>query len=83
MCKFAHPHKYLRLAKSQELTAPIYILTGSGEEEIEDFCEEYDIDTLFVCTIDPVTLKTIVRANPGVFVVQNGTIIEKYNLRNR
>ena len=34
------------------------------------------------CTADPVMLKTIVRANPGVFVVQNGNVIDKYNLRN-
>ena len=58
-----------------------YILTGSGEEEIEAFCEEYDIDLASFCSIDPVTLKTIVRANPGMFVVQNGTIISKANLR--
>ena len=58
-----------------------YILTGSGEAEIEDFCIEYGIDMNAFCTIDPVTLKTIVRANPGMFVVQNGTVIEKHNLR--
>ena len=64
-----------------------YFLTGSGEEEIFDFGEETGMDEETVekvfCTIDPVTLKTIVRANPGVFVVQNGTIIDKYNVRNR
>ena len=64
-----------------------YLLTGSGEEDIFDFGEElgWDIETIehAFCTIDPVTLKTIVRANPGVFVVQNGTIIDKYNLRNK
>lgn len=59
----------------------IYILTGSGEAEIEEFCMEYTIDMNAFCTIDPVTLKTIVRANPGMFVVQNGYIIEKHNLR--
>jgi hypothetical protein len=58
-----------------------YILTGSGEDEIEDFAEDHDIDINAFCTIDPVTLKTIVRANPGMFVVQNGTIIEKHNLK--
>lgn len=58
-----------------------YILTGSGESEIEDFCMEYGIDETVFCTIDPVTLKTIVRANPGLFVVQNGTIIEKHNFK--
>lgn len=58
-----------------------YILTGSGEEEIEQFADEHNIDINAFCTIDPVTLKTIVRANPGMFVVQNGTIIEKQNLK--
>ena len=65
-----------------EADEPCYILTGSGEAEIEDFCLTYGIDMDRVCTMDPVTLKTIVRANPGMFVVQNGTIIEKHNLRN-
>ena len=58
-----------------------YILTGSGEDEIEEFAEEHDIDINAFCIIDPVTLKTIVRANPGMFVVKNGTIIEKHNLK--
>lgn len=35
------------------------------------------------CTADPVMLKTIVRANPGVFVIQDGNIIDKYNIRNK
>ncbi len=60
-----------------------YILTGSGEAEIEDFCMEYEIDENAFCTIDPVTLKTIVRANPGVFVVENGYVIDKYNLKQK
>ncbi len=58
-----------------------YILTGSGEDEIEDFAEDHNIDINAFCIIDPVTLKTIVRANPGMIVVQNGTIIEKHNLK--
>ena len=58
-----------------------YILTGSGEAEIEEFCLTHDIDMNYICTTDPVTLKTIVRANPGMIVVQNGTIIEKHNLK--
>ncbi|MBQ7531924.1 MAG: DoxX family protein [Paludibacteraceae bacterium] len=34
-------------------------------------------------TGDGIMLKTIVRANPGVFVIENGTITDKYNIRNR
>ncbi len=63
-----------------------HILTGSTSDEIEAFCTEHftnsDIEYAF-CATDPVTLKTIVRANPGVIVVQNGVIIDKYNLRNK
>ena len=76
--------KLLRLINNQQ--SPIYLLTGSGEDDIWAFAEEIGLDEETVeqifCTIDPVTLKTVVRANPGVFVIQNGTIIDKYNLRN-
>ena len=60
-----------------------YILTGSGTDDIINFCLEYPTLSDYVCTCDPVTLKTIVRANPGVIVLQNGIVIDKYNLRNR
>ena len=60
-----------------------YILTGSGTDDIINFCLEYPALSDYVCTCDPVTLKTIVRANPGVIVLQNGIVIDKYNLRNR
>ena len=65
----------------------VYFLTASGEEEIFAFAEDlgWDEETTYstFCFTDPITLKTIVRANPGVIVVQNGTIIDKYNLKNR
>ena len=60
-----------------------YILTGSGTDEIICFSLEYPTLSDCICTCDPVTLKTIVRANPGVIVVQNGVVIDKYNVRNR
>jgi uncharacterized membrane protein YphA (DoxX/SURF4 family) len=60
-----------------------YILTGSGTDEIINFSLEFPILSDIICTCDPVTLKTIVRANPGVIILQNGSVIDKYNLRNR
>ena len=60
-----------------------YILTGSGTDEISSFSYEYPTLSDGICTCDPVALKTIVRANPGVIVVQNGVVIDKYNIRNR
>ena len=65
----------------------VYFLTASGEEEIFAFAEElgWDEETTYstFCFTDPITLKTIVRANPGVIVVQNGTSIDKDKLKNR
>ena len=66
-----------------ELEGAFYILTGSGTDDIINFCLEYPALSDYICTCDPVTLKTIVRANPGVVVLQNGIVIDKYNLRNR
>ena len=66
-----------------ESEGAFYILTGSGTDDIINFCLEYPALSDYVCTCDPVTLKTIVRANPGVIVLQNGTVIDKYNIRNR
>ena len=77
-----------QLSKVQDLiarNANAYILTGSGEDEIEDLAEKFgwneETTEQVFCYTDPVTLKTIVRANPGMIVIQNGTIIEKHNLR--
>jgi hypothetical protein len=59
-----------------------YAVTGSGTDDQIAFRLQTNADYP-ICTCDPVTLKTIVRANPGIVVIQNGTIIDKYNLRNR
>ena len=55
-----------------------YLESFVVDEELEDW--EFIVQSTF-CYTDPVTLKTIVRANPGMIVVQNGTIIEKHNLK--
>lgn len=60
-----------------------YMVSGSGEEQVMQFCLDNDLPMERFLSCDPVTLKTIVRANPGVIQIQNGTIIEKYNLRNK
>lgn len=58
-------------------TENLYILTGSGEDDIRRFGLP---ETAEVCFCDPVTLKTIVRANPGVVILQHGKVVRKYHL---
>jgi len=58
-----------------------YILTGSGSEDVDKFTNEYPTLKKAMSFCDPVTLKTIVRANPGVITLHQGTIVDKYNIR--
>ena len=77
-------HKQMaRVEALYEQAANFHILTGSGTDEIIAFGMAYPMLSESVCTCDPVTLKTIVRANPGVIVLQNGIVIDKYNIKNR
>lgn len=67
---------------AQESGLMFYALTGSGEREVDIWRQETGAEYPF-CTCDGVTLKTIVRANPGVVVLHAGTVVDKYNLRNK
>ncbi|HOZ30843.1 MAG TPA: hypothetical protein PLL66_07985, partial [Bacteroidales bacterium] len=58
-----------------------YCLTASGVEEITAFVKENNVNFNFYNT-DPITLKTIVRSNPGLVLVKAGTILNKWAGRN-
>ncbi len=82
----AAPKQAARLAQMAEDAAfngrMFYLLTGSGDEEIEAFREQYQYDYP-ICFCDGTALKTVVRANPGIVTLHYGTVTDKYNLRNR
>lgn len=73
-------NKNLDLLKQRH--GKLYAVTGSGVQATEQFIAAHQGWDIPFLTCDPVTLKTIVRANPGVIVLQRGRIIEKYNLRD-
>jgi uncharacterized membrane protein YphA (DoxX/SURF4 family) len=54
-----------------------YILTASGTSEIQG----YDPGLRF-CQTDEITLKTMVRSNPGYILLKNGTIKGKWSWAN-
>lgn len=54
-----------------------YILTASGSEKIKDY-----ENGLPFCQTDEVTLKTIVRANPGFMMLKGGRITGKWSWAN-
>ena len=56
-------------------------LTSSLESEIEKFKEETNASYMFFNT-DEITLKTIIRSNPGIVLLKKGTIIGKWHHNN-
>lgn len=58
-----------------------FALTAASAEDVEKFKAENKITFPFY-KLDPITLKTMVRANPGIIELKNGTITKKWNWRN-
>ncbi|MBP5501379.1 MAG: DoxX family protein [Bacteroidales bacterium] len=56
-------------------------LTSSNADVINSVKDKYQITMQFFNT-DDITLKTIVRANPGIVLLQKGTVLGKWNYRD-
>jgi uncharacterized membrane protein YphA (DoxX/SURF4 family) len=65
----------------QENSYNFYCLTASNENDISEFVAEHKPVYQFYNT-DPITLKTIVRSNPGLLLLKDATIIDKWAARN-
>ncbi len=56
----------------------VYLLTASLEADFLDIKDEFDLKfEMLFC--DETTLKTIIRANPGIVTLQKGTVTGKWN----
>ena len=57
---------------------PFYALTASGEKGIERWRDMTGAEYPF-CQTDEITLKTIIRSNPGLVLLKDGVIIRKWS----
>lgn len=63
---------------AQEHGMAFYCLTASGDKAIDHWVDITGAEYPF-CTTDATTLKTIIRSNPGLVLLKNGTIIGKWS----
>ncbi len=54
-----------------------YALTSSTEEQIAHWCDRTGAEYPF-CLMDDITLKTVIRSNPGLLLIKGGTILNKW-----
>ncbi|GAB3646693.1 DoxX family protein [Echinicola sediminis] len=57
------------------------IITASSAEEIEGVLSEKSWDVPYYYG-DATVVKTMIRANPGIMLLQNGKVIKKYHINN-
>lgn len=68
-------------AYAREKGYRFYGLTASNSDKVKQLTDQYHIPYEF-CTMDEIQLKTIVRSNPGVVLLQKGTVIDKWAHRD-
>lgn len=55
-----------------------YCLTSSPEDQIEWWKDKTGAEYPF-CQMDDITLKTMIRSNPGLMLIRNGTVLNKWS----
>ena len=63
---------------AEDYEYPFYCLTASGEDGINHWCEDTGAEYPF-CHTDDITLKTMIRSNPGLLLLKDGVIIRKWS----
>ena len=66
------------IANAKKVGAKVIWLTSSYSDDVEEFKTKFEINDIFGAT-DDITLKTIVRSNPGLVLIKDATIIEKWH----
>ena len=57
---------------------PFYCLTASPKKAISRWCDMTGAEYPF-CQTDDITLKTVIRSNPGIMLLKDGKIIRKWS----
>lgn len=72
--------KYEKFAKVTE-NVRFYAITASSDDVIKNVSDDHGLIYEF-CHADEITLKTIIRSNPGLLLIKNGNIIGKWHFND-
>jgi hypothetical protein len=57
-----------------------FLVGGTSAEEVQDFANDVNLNAT-VLTGDDILMKTIIRSNPGVMILDKATVKKKYHIR--
>lgn len=66
---------------SLEYGYAFYCLTASSDEAVQQWKENTGAEYPF-CVVDDITLKTIIRSNPGLVLLKKGVVVNKWSVNN-
>lgn len=58
-----------------------YGLTASAAEDVRKYAEKHQVNYDF-CSTDEIQLKTVIRSNPGLVLLREGTVLNKWGHRD-
>ena len=67
--------------KAQESNIPFYVASPATDKQIETFRAETKLNAPFL-SIDGTEIKIIVRSNPGLMLLKEGKVVEKFGSRS-
>lgn len=77
--QFGEIDRIYEYAKEKDI--PFYCLTASGKKGIAYWMNITGAEYPF-CHTDEITLKTIIRSNPGILLLKNGVVMGKWSYNN-
>ena len=81
--KNAYLQRYIRkitpfVKEAREANIHCFFITAATADQVEDFIRDGGPEATYL-TADDILLKTIIRSNPGIVLMSNGTIIDKWH----
>ena len=70
------------MAKANQLNIPFYVLTSGSQEATMAFKEKHKLHAAEYLVLDATVNKTAMRSNPGLMLIEQGTIQNKWSFRD-
>lgn len=79
--KFQNSYLKQNINNAREQNIPVYMLTASTREQLENI-STYLPKSIKYCFADEKMLKTMIRANPGIVLLNKGIVTGKWNIND-